>query len=115
MSPHLAGRYSYTRTFLSAAILVAGFIEPVLSQAQDTSALPYGPGVTSLTIEDDRQDRPLAGDLWYPTRTPEVFSQVDKSKVWQMAAADPDGKPADGRFPLLVLSHGMYGNTFNQA
>ncbi|UES45198.1 alpha/beta hydrolase family protein [Roseibium aggregatum] len=115
MSPHLAGRYSYTRTFLSAAILVAGFIEPVLSQAQDTSALPYGPGVTSLTIEDDRQDRPLAGDLWYPTRTPEVFSQADKSQVWQMAAADPDGKPAEGRFPLLVLSHGMYGNTFNQA
>ncbi len=55
MSPHLAGRYSYTRTFLSAAILVAGLIDPVLSQAQDISALPYGPGVTSLTIEDDRR------------------------------------------------------------
>lgn len=103
------------RFFFAAAVVVAGLVEPVQVQAEDQTALPYGPGVISITVEDDRQDRPLSGDLWYPTSTPEVFSRADKSKVWQMAPADPDGRPAEGRFPLLVISHGMYGNTHNQA
>lgn len=83
--------------------------------AQADAALPFGPGVAKITVEDARKDRPLEGDIWYPTRTPDRHAVADKNKVWQMAPADPDGQAADGVFPLLVVSHGMYGNTFNQA
>jgi len=93
---------------VASAILLA-------TGAQADTALPFGPGVTKFTIEDARKDRPLEGDIWYPTATPDVLAIADKSKVWQMAPADPDGEPAEGVFPLLVVSHGMYGNTFNQA
>ncbi|MCV0427080.1 MAG: hypothetical protein K5905_16575 [Roseibium sp.] len=85
------------------------------TQAGQTADQRYGPGVTRLTVVDERSDRPLAGDIWYPTSTPEKSNRADKSKVWQMALADPDGNPAEGSFPLVVVSHGMYGNTFNQA
>ncbi|TYC66813.1 alpha/beta fold hydrolase [Stappia sp. BW2] len=81
--------------------------------AEDT--LRYGPGVTKITVEDARKDRPLEGDLWYPTATPDILPRADTSKVWQMALADPDGKAAEDVFPLVVVSHGMYGNTLNQA
>nr|WP_319387022.1 prolyl oligopeptidase family serine peptidase [uncultured Roseibium sp.] len=66
-------------------------------------------------MSDARADRPLAGNVWYPTSTPEWFERADNSKVWQMAPADPGGTAAEGSFPLLVVSHGMYGNTLNQA
>ena len=92
---------------IGTAILATG--------AQAENALPYGPGVAELAVKDAREDRPLSGDVWYPTATPEIHAQANKSKVWQMALADPDGKPAEGVFPLVVVSHGMYGNTFNQA
>ncbi|WP_420336778.1 alpha/beta hydrolase family protein [Roseibium sp.] len=84
-------------------------------EATASSVLPYGPGVSELTVTDARTDRPLSGNVWYPTTTPEKYGRADKSKVWQMAEADPDGVAAEGTFPLLVISHGMYGNTLNQA
>ncbi len=80
-----------------------------------TPPLPFGPGVTEITVDDERSDRPLAGDLWYPTTTPDRMSRANKSKVWEMAPADPEGVAAQGPFPLIVVSHGMYGNTRNQA
>lgn len=86
-----------------------------LPAASASSALPYGPGVLEVSVSDARADRPLGGNVWYPTSTPEKFERADKSKVWQMAPADPGGTAAEGSFPLLVVSHGMYGNTLNQA
>lgn len=96
-------------------LLFGLFSVAVLPTASASPALPYGPGVSEVTVTDARADRPLAGNVWYPTTTPEKFEQADKSKVWQMAPADPGGSAAEGPFPLLVVSHGMYGNTLNQA
>ncbi|MEO1111105.1 MAG: prolyl oligopeptidase family serine peptidase [Pseudomonadota bacterium] len=99
-----------TTTFLVCLLFLSA--PPEVAAA---SGLPFGPGVSEVTVADDRADRPLAGNVWYPTATPEKHRRADKSKVWQMAEADPDGVAAEGSFPLLVISHGMYGNTFNQA
>ncbi|WP_299471450.1 alpha/beta fold hydrolase [uncultured Roseibium sp.] len=83
--------------------------------AQENTQLAYGPGVADINVSDKRTDRPLSGDIWFPSNTPGKHSRTDKSKVWQMAPADRDAIMAEGQFPLLVVSHGMYGNTFNQA
>lgn len=99
-------------SFTAAALLA---VTTTLTRSETASQLPFGPGVTKLEVQDNRDDRQLGGDLWYPTRTPNIFQRSDKSKVWKMANADPEGAPAAGPFPLLVISHGMYGNTFNQA
>jgi len=101
---------------LLPVLLAAAIVTPLLPvRAEEPPALPYGPGVAKLTVTDERSDRPLSGDIWYPTATPDKKSRADISKVWQMADADPQGKPADGTFPLVVVSHGMYGNIYNQA
>jgi predicted dienelactone hydrolase len=100
------------------AITLTVFMVPSVSsssRAADNSGATYGPGVAELEVTDGRADRPLSGEIWFPTRTPEKMNRADKSKVWQMALADKSGEPADGPFPLLIVSHGMYGNTFNQA
>jgi predicted dienelactone hydrolase len=101
------------RLFWFAASLAGALSLATGALAEDT--LRYGPGVTKITIGDARKDRPLEGDIWYPTATPDILPRADTSKVWQMALADPDGKAAEGIFPLVVVSHGMYGNTLNQA
>ncbi|QDG78027.1 alpha/beta fold hydrolase [Labrenzia sp. PHM005] len=85
------------------------------SSPEKPGGADFGPGVQELVIDDSRTDRPLSGHIWYPTPTPERSPQADKSRVWQMAPADPGAPMVDARFPLLIVSHGMYGNTFNQA
>jgi len=105
-----------SKPLLPFAALVASALLPgsfALAEAPD--AFAFGPGVAEITVADARSDRPLAGHVWYPTATPERAERADTSKVWQMAIADPDGTPAPGRYPLVVVSHGMYGNTYNQA
>ncbi|ASP32374.1 hypothetical protein CHH27_03205 [Labrenzia sp. VG12] len=113
MLPSSNHPFRFSRLFCLTVSLVGAMIMSPGVQAGE--ALPYGPGVSKITIEDNRQDRPLAGDIWYPTSTPDIHPIANKSKVWQMAPADPDGPPAEGTFPLVVVSHGMYGNTFNQS
>ncbi|EEE46136.2 alpha/beta hydrolase family protein [Roseibium alexandrii] len=83
--------------------------------AETTFSATFGPGVQEFQVQDDQTDRPLAGHIWYPTPTPNHAPRADRSKVWQMAPADPGAEVADGTYPLLVVSHGMFGNTFNQA
>lgn len=83
--------------------------------AQENTEFAFGPGVAEISLSDERTDRPLSGDIWFPSTTPGKHARADKSKVWQMAPADRDAVVAEGQFPLLVVSHGMYGNTFNQA
>lgn len=103
--------------------LLGGVLPILCALSLNTSAVSagpqdntrYGPGVAKIEVSDTYGDRPLAGDIWYPTNTPGRMQKADKSKVWEMAPADPNGTPAKGPFPLIVVSHGMYGNTFNQA
>ncbi|MBN9670017.1 alpha/beta hydrolase family protein [Roseibium aggregatum] len=106
------------RAGLAAVALFLTIGLPLLSAAHaraEEASLPYGPGTARIEIADARTDRPLSGRVWYPTATPEVHQPLGTSKVWQMPDADPEAAPAKGVFPLLVVSHGTYGNTRNQA
>ena len=101
---------------LFAALLPAlAWLAALTPAAEAAQPHRYGPGFAELKITDQRNDRPLAGHIWYPTSTPQTFTQPDKSKVWLMPESNQDGPAADGTFPLVIVSHGMYGNTFNQA
>ncbi len=103
----------------SVAAISATLMTNPLSATADTSrklaAFAFGPGVQEVTVQDGREDRPLSGHIWYPTPTPEHAPKSDRSQVWEMAPADPGAEIADGTYPLLVVSHGMFGNAFNQA
>jgi predicted dienelactone hydrolase len=85
-----------------AALLSGGAI------AQD-----YRTALSTLSIADDT--RPLEGFIWYPTDATEGAVAAHGNKVWEGIQAIPDAAPAGGRFPLVVLSHGMFGNAMNQS
>ena len=63
-------------------------------------------GSRMLQVRDDLKD--LVFPLWvlYPTRVPAASVLVGPYSV----DASPDAPPAEGRFPLVVISHGSSGS-----
>lgn len=98
-----------------SATLIAAPLSATADTTHQSTVYTFGPGVQEITVQDGREDRPLSGHIWYPTPTPEHAPKSDRSQVWEMTPADPGAEIADGTYPLLVVSHGMFGNTFNQA
>lgn len=73
---------------------------------------PYAPGLDSIKISDS--ERPAKGVVWYPAAKGSKTKRVQSNGVWNGEEAATGAVPADGRFPLVMLSHGMYGNHRNQ-
>lgn len=72
-------------------------------------------GLAPLVISDTQTDRPLKGFIWYPTAQKTTAVPHHSNAVWQGITAVADAAPAPGKRPLVVLSHGMYGNAMNQS
>ena len=71
-------------------------------------------GFRASTLADAHTDRPLEMVVWYPSPTtspPQLFSD---NPVFFGALAVQDAPPATGEHPLVVLSHGVWGNWGNQ-
>ncbi|UYV36936.1 hypothetical protein N4R57_18480 [Rhodobacteraceae bacterium D3-12] len=83
--------------------------------AASASEHSYQPALSELHIQDQSGTRDLDGLLWYPTNAPGPLSDDYTSKVWVSTQVAKDAPPASGPFPLVVLSHGMFGNAMNQA
>ncbi|NIZ13017.1 alpha/beta fold hydrolase [Phaeobacter sp. HF9A] len=101
----------------SLAILILGLTSGGV-QAQEhipVAAQQYEAGLSTLTVLDDRRDRGLEGLIWYPTDAAEPRQEDFESAVWVGAEVIRDADAAPGPFPLIVLSHGMFGNARNQA
>lgn len=72
----------------------------------------FAPGLTELVIADE--SRPLMGVIWYPAPNGASVTRVQSNPVWEGVDAAVGVDMVEGRFPLVVLSHGMYGNHRNQ-
>ncbi len=81
--------------------------------ATTAQADPWQTGLAPLTIAHDT--RPLEGFVWYPTDDTAGADTHLGNPVWQGITAIADATPVNGSLPLVVLSHGMYGNARNQA
>ena len=87
---------------------------------------PHPVGVRTLELVNPCQpdvlagvvsDRRIAVELWYPARsgTPRggsyrTFSRDGRTEVVLHGMAARDAEPAEGGFPLVILSHGYPGN-----
>lgn len=78
-------------------------------------AEPVQTGLTKLTLQDKGQHRTLDGFVWYPTTEATTARPHHGNAVWVGIDAVEDAAPADGSYPLVALSHGMYGNAMNQS
>jgi len=83
--------------------------------ASHAMAGDYQTGLSELAVQDNQTDRPLEGFIWYPTLERDGSASHHGNPVWRGIDAISDADPADGAFPLVVLSHGMYGNAMNQS
>lgn len=110
------GRTPFRKLLPVFLVAVAACAAPLQGGVAETSpAHGYGPGHAELTVTDERNDRLLTGEVWYPASEPGSVTPAYDSKVWLAPYMDTQSEPAAGSFPLLVVSHGMYGNTRNQA
>ncbi|MCR9158424.1 MAG: alpha/beta fold hydrolase [Rhodobacteraceae bacterium] len=92
------------RTTLAALLLSSSALA-----AQDAST-----GMQQLMIPDSQGARHLEGFFWYPAKPADTVS-AHGNAVWEPIQVAPDAPALDGTFPLVVLSHGMFGNARNQA
>lgn len=78
-------------------------------------AQDYQTGLADLAIQDAVAGRNLEGFLWYPTDQTAGVAAQHGNPVWTGIEAIKNAPVTSGRFPLVVLSHGMYGNAMNQS
>ena len=79
------------------------------------SAEPATTGMTPLEIRDTDGTRHLDGFVWYPAAADAPTEPAHGNAVWEPIRVAPNAAPSQGTYPLVVLSHGMFGNARNQA
>lgn len=92
------------RTTLAALLLSSSALA-----AQDSTT-----GMQRLMIPDPQGTRHLDGFLWYPASATDTVA-AHGNAVWEPLQVAPDAPKLGGPSPLVVLSHGMFGNARNQA
>ena len=98
---------------LTAALGVAAWA----TWPQAAQSSPTGPavGMARLAVDDPADRRDLNGWIWYPTTSDATEKVVMGNPVWAGVHGLEDAEPKTGQYPLLLVSHGMYGNIRNQA
>lgn len=92
--------------------IFAGFLTAF---AVSALAQPYQTAMTDLEIAGTDGKQNLSGFFWYPTEAAGPLANDFESEVWEGSEVIRDAAPAADRFPLVILSHGMFGNAYNQA
>jgi len=71
-------------------------------------------GFQEVLIPDAEHGRPLTVAVWYPTRAVGTPQLIGDNPVFFGTLALKDAAPAAGEHPLVVISHGIFGNWINQ-
>ncbi|WP_455926716.1 alpha/beta hydrolase family protein [Pseudomonas capeferrum] len=93
---------------LCAALLL--MVVSSLAQANDVKI-----GFQEIVIPDAEHGRPLQVAVWYPTNAAGTPQLIADNPVFVGAPALKDAAPAAGEHPLVVISHGIFGNWINQS
>lgn len=87
----------------------------LMSSASTLWAETYHTGLVDFNIADAAGARPLDGYVWYPTLENGAQVPAHGNKVWENVMVTRGAALVPGPHPLVVLSHGMFGNANNQA
>lgn len=88
---------------------------PLLISCETKEKKDYNIGQRSVTFFDSSRDRPLVTEIWYPTRDTLIDNNaVNEQKiVFKTMKTIPNASIPNGKFPLLLFSHGTGGNRFS--
>ncbi|MFQ6549032.1 alpha/beta hydrolase family protein [Aestuariibius sp. 2305UL40-4] len=67
-------------------------------------------GYDRLTVHAAHRPAPVAGSVWYPVGIPTYRGRVGDGPVFQGTSAYVGAAIAEGRHPLVLISHGSGGN-----
>ena len=90
-----------TRFALAAALLAA----QILPAAAQTL-----PGYDRFDLEAAHRARPVAASIWYPPAAPTYRAPIGDAPIFEPVFAFVGAAVAEGRHPLVLLSHGSGGN-----
>ncbi|MBX7067618.1 MAG: hypothetical protein K1X28_10350 [Parachlamydiales bacterium] len=86
----------------------------ILGSCQTASKAPKRPlaeniGVHTAKYQDEKRGRPVVVEVWYPTNQE---GPVDRPEdpVWEHPKEIRDVSIADGKYPLIMMSHGHGGD-----
>lgn len=89
----------------ASLILAAGLAVPSIAGAADPAV-----GYDRFAIDAPHRAGKIAASLWYPVGTKTYIGSVGESRMFEGARAYIGATIADGRYPLVLLSHGSGGN-----
>ncbi|TSE05575.1 alpha/beta hydrolase family protein [Aquimarina algiphila] len=72
-------------------------------------------GQQSTTIVDESRDRPIVIEIWYPTYDSLITKETKSTRkeLFKNIKTIPNASMPEGKFPLLLVSHGTGGNRFS--
>ncbi len=70
-------------------------------------------GQTTLALFDDKRNRPLKTEIWFPTDDTSK-TNISIEYPFKLPPTSKDAKIIQGKFPLILLSHGTGGNRISQ-
>ncbi|MCY4607668.1 MAG: hypothetical protein OXD40_03595 [bacterium] len=68
-----------------------------------------GPGFTRFTLDVAHHDTPVEGAVWYPADAGGERLEVGENAVFVGVPARKDAVLSEGRYPVVLLSHGLGG------
>lgn len=81
---------------------------PVFAQA-------FQVGERTLSLYDSARQRPVKTELWYPTKEKDPDEKRRTDLPFILDATIRNAQMAEGKYPLILLSHGTGGNRFGLA
>ena len=68
------------------------------------------PGFTTVSIDAPHHGRSIEGAVWYPAEADGNLMQFGENGVFKGAAVQRDATITSGKYPVILLSHGLGGN-----
>ncbi|MGI9286923.1 MAG: alpha/beta hydrolase family protein [Pseudomonadales bacterium] len=94
---------------LITTIFVLGCQAPEISKTTKLSKkLPYAVGMKKILLEDSQRNRSLPVSFWYPA-TGESNPRAVNESIYIRNYGSKEADAKQGRFPLVMLSHGTGG------
>ncbi len=76
---------------------------------------PSKTGITTVRFYDQARERPLVTEIWYPVDETTEAAPVEGLWVRCAEARDAPIKTASKKYPLVVMSHGNWGDRLNNS
>ncbi|MGR3973527.1 MAG: dienelactone hydrolase family protein [Candidatus Rhabdochlamydia sp.] len=99
-----------------AAVLIGGLVAVSCSSkscALDRILHPSKTGITTVRFYDEARARPLVTEIWYPVDQATTAAKVEGLWVRCAEARDAPLKTCSKKYPLIVMSHGNWGDRMN--